>query len=36
MAIAPVHLIVLGFEQREFHGEIIAELERLRESTPYA
>jgi hypothetical protein len=32
MAIGPVQLIVLGFEQREFHGEIAAELEQLRES----
>jgi uncharacterized membrane protein len=32
MAIGPVHLIVLGFKHPEFHGEIIAELERLRES----
>ena len=32
MAIGPVQLIVLGFEQPDFHGEIIAELERLRES----
>jgi uncharacterized membrane protein len=32
MAIGPVQLIVLGFRQPEFHGEIIAELERLRES----
>ena len=32
MAIGPVQLIVLGFDQPEFHGEIIAELERLRES----
>jgi uncharacterized membrane protein len=32
MAIGPVQLIVLGFEQPEFHGEIIAELERLRDS----
>jgi uncharacterized membrane protein len=32
MAIGPVQLIVLGFEQPEFHGEIIAELERLKES----
>jgi uncharacterized membrane protein len=32
MAIGPVQLIVLGFEQPEFHGEIIKELERLRES----
>src|SRR4051794_20504207 len=29
MAIGPVQLIVLGFEQPEFHGEIVAELERL-------
>ena len=32
MAIGPVQLVVLGFQQPEFHGEIIAELERLRES----
>jgi uncharacterized membrane protein len=32
MAIGPVQLIVLGFEHPEFHGEIVAELERLRES----
>jgi uncharacterized membrane protein len=32
MAIGPVQLIVLGFEHPEFHGEILAELERLRES----
>jgi uncharacterized membrane protein len=32
MAIGPVQLIVLGFEKPDFHGEIIAELERLRES----
>jgi uncharacterized membrane protein len=31
MAIGPVQLIVLGFDHPEFHGEIIAELERLRE-----
>ncbi|OLT18841.1 hypothetical protein BJF78_11615 [Pseudonocardia sp. CNS-139] len=30
MAIGPVQLIVLGFENPEFHGEIVAELERLR------
>jgi len=30
MAIGPVQLIVLGFRQPDFHGEIIAELERLR------
>jgi len=32
MAIGPVQLIVLGFKHPNFHGEIIAELERLRES----
>lgn len=32
MAIGPVQLIVLGFEHPEFHGKIIAELERLRDS----
>ena len=32
MAIGPVQLIVLGFEHPNFHGEIIDELERLRES----
>ncbi|HUD78063.1 MAG TPA: hypothetical protein VMR00_09465 [Streptosporangiaceae bacterium] len=32
MAIGPVQLLVLGFSQPDFHGEIIAELERLRES----
>jgi uncharacterized membrane protein len=32
VAIGPVQLIVLGFKEPEFHGEIIAELERLRES----
>jgi uncharacterized membrane protein len=29
MAIGPVQLIVLGFSHPDFHGEIIAELERL-------
>src|SRR5271154_2057894 len=29
MAVGPVQLIVLGFNHPEFHGEIIAELERL-------
>jgi len=29
MAIGPVQLIVIGFDHPEFHGEIIAELERL-------
>ena len=32
MAIGPVQLIVLGFPDPDFHGQIIAELERLRES----
>jgi len=32
MAIGPVQLIVLGFNHPNFHGEVIAELERLREN----
>ena len=32
MAIGPVQLLVLGFDQPDFHGEIIEELEKLRES----
>jgi uncharacterized membrane protein len=32
MAIGPVQLIVLGFEHPDFQGEIIEELQRLRES----
>ena len=32
MSIGPVQLIVVGFNHPEFHGEIIAELERLHES----
>jgi len=32
MAIGPVQLIALGFRHPDFHGEIIAELERLRAS----
>ena len=32
MAIGPVQLIVIGFSHPEFHGEIKAELEKLRES----
>ena len=32
MAIGPVQLIVLGFEHPNFRGEVIAELERLRQS----
>jgi uncharacterized membrane protein len=30
MAIGPVQLLVLGFPQPQFHGEVLAELERLR------
>ncbi|MEV8508903.1 hypothetical protein AB0368_29290 [Actinoplanes sp. NPDC051475] len=32
MAIGPVQMIVLGFNHPNFHGEVIAELERLRKS----
>ena len=32
MAIGPVQLLVLGFNQSRLHGEVIAELERLKES----
>jgi hypothetical protein len=32
MAIGPVQLVVLGFTEPDFHGEVIAELEKLRES----
>ena len=32
MAIGPVQLIVLGFAEPDFHGQIIAELEKLRAS----
>ena len=32
MAIGPVQLIVLGFNHHDFHGEVIAELERLHEN----
>lgn len=32
MSIGPVQLIVLGFDEPKFQGEIIAELERLREN----
>ncbi|MEU4561158.1 hypothetical protein AB0F72_22475 [Actinoplanes sp. NPDC023936] len=32
MAIGPVQLLVLGFKHPNFHGEIIAELERLKQS----
>ena len=32
VSIGPVQLIALGFRSPDFHGEIIAELERLRQS----
>jgi hypothetical protein len=32
MATGPVRLLVLGFSHPDFHGEIIEELERLRQS----
>jgi uncharacterized membrane protein len=32
MAIGPVQLIVLGFAEPDFHGEVIAELERLHDT----
>jgi uncharacterized membrane protein len=32
VAIGPVQLIVLGFERPEFHGEILAEFQRLRDN----
>jgi len=32
MAVGPVQLVVLGFAQPDFHGEVIAELEKLRQS----
>lgn len=32
MAIGPVQLVALGFNHPDFHGEIITELERLRET----
>lgn len=32
MAIGPVQLLVIGFQHGDFHGQIQAELERLRES----
>src|SRR4051812_36744792 len=32
MAVGPVQLVVLGFAEPNFHGEVIAELERLRQS----
>jgi uncharacterized membrane protein len=30
MAVGPVQLLVIGFDQPEFHGEIVEELEKLR------
>jgi uncharacterized membrane protein len=32
MSVGPVQLVVLGFPHPNFHGEMIAELERLREN----
>ncbi|MGH3023409.1 MAG: hypothetical protein ACRDNI_07115 [Gaiellaceae bacterium] len=32
MAIGPVQLLVLGFQQPDFRGEILAELDRLKEN----
>jgi len=32
MAIGPVQLLVLGFKHPDFHGEILEEIEKLRES----
>jgi len=32
MAIGPVQLLVIGFEHPDFHGQIIEELEKLRET----
>ena len=32
MSVGPVQLIAIGFPHAEFHGEIIAELEKLREN----
>jgi uncharacterized membrane protein len=31
MAIGPVQMLVLGFDRPEFHGEIMAELDKLKE-----
>ena len=31
MAIGPVQLLVLGFKSPDFHGEIVGELQRLRD-----
>jgi hypothetical protein len=32
LAVGPVQLLVLGFRNADFHGEIIAELERMRDT----
>ena len=32
MAIGPVQLIVIGFNHPDFHGQVIEELDKLRES----
>jgi uncharacterized membrane protein len=32
MTLGPVQLLVLGFKNPEFHGDIVRELERLREN----
>ncbi len=32
MAVGPIQLLVLGFEHPDFHGEVIEELEKLRDS----
>jgi len=32
VAVGPVQLLVIGFDQPDFHGEIVEELERLRRS----
>ncbi|KKL55991.1 hypothetical protein LCGC14_2249900, partial [marine sediment metagenome] len=32
MAIGPVQLVVLGFDQPDFKGEILAEFDRLKEN----
>src|SRR5215211_73024 len=32
MPLGPVQLLVVGFDQTDFSGEVLAELERLRES----
>jgi uncharacterized membrane protein len=32
MTIGPVQLLVLGFPEPDFHGQVVAELERLREN----